>query len=88
MDEARYDELMAKRKTSGLSDAEANELGRLMAEKKGETYGGAAARKEAFAEAEAEEQRLREHPASEGHTAPHDAKLGSTPSGTQPGAGV
>ena len=38
MDEARYDELMAKRKTSGLSDSEANELGRLMAEKKGETY--------------------------------------------------
>jgi hypothetical protein len=47
--------------TAGLSDAEANELGRLMAEKSGETYGGAAAGKAAFDVAEAEEQRLREH---------------------------
>jgi hypothetical protein len=88
MDEARYEELMRKRTTSGLSDAEANELGRMMAEKKGETYGGAAARKAAFEDAEAEEQRMREHSGSEGHTAPRDAKLKGTPSGTQPGAGV
>jgi hypothetical protein len=85
MDQARYDELMQKRSTSGLSDSEANELGRLMAEKKGESYGGAAARKAAQEEAEAGAQRLREHPASEGHTAPHDADLKSPPSGTQPG---
>jgi hypothetical protein len=88
MDEARYEELMRKRSTTGLSDAEANELGKLMAEKKGQAYGGAAARKEAFEEAEAEEQRLREHAANEGHTAPHDAKLKAPPSGVQPGAGV
>ena len=39
-DEARYDELIEKRRTSGLSDAEANELGRIMAEKagKGDEY--------------------------------------------------
>jgi hypothetical protein len=88
MDDARYDELMKKRSGTGLSDAEANELGRLMAERKGEAYGGAAARKEALEEAEAEEQRLREHPASEGHTAPHDATLKAPPAGTQPGGGV
>jgi hypothetical protein len=76
---------MRKRDTSGLSDAEANELGRLMAEKKGETYGGAEARKEAFEEEEAEEQHLRDHPASEGHTVVEDAELTAPPSGTQPG---
>src|SRR5580765_5434412 len=86
MDEARYDELMKKRGTTGLYEAEANELGKLMAEKKGQTYGGAAARKEAFEEAEDEEQRLREHTALEGHTAPRDARGGGTPAGTQPGA--
>jgi hypothetical protein len=36
-DEARYDELIEKRRTSGLSDAEANELGRIMAEKAGKS---------------------------------------------------
>jgi hypothetical protein len=85
MDQTRYDELMQRRDTSGLSDAEANELGRLMAEKRGESYGGADARKEAFDEEEAEEQRLRDHPASEGHTVVEDAELMSPPSGTQPG---
>jgi len=88
MDEVRYDELMKKRGTSGLSDTEANELGKLMAEKKGQTYGGAAARKEAFDAAADEEQLRREHTGSEGHTAPRDARGGGTPSGTQPGAGV
>jgi hypothetical protein len=35
MDEARYDQLIEKRRTSGLSDAEANELGLILAEKEG-----------------------------------------------------
>jgi hypothetical protein len=35
MDEARYDQLIEKRSTSGLSDEEANELGLLLAEKEG-----------------------------------------------------
>jgi hypothetical protein len=39
MDEARYNELMAKRE-EGLTDDEANELGRLMAEKEGIPYEG------------------------------------------------
>jgi hypothetical protein len=39
MDEARYDELMAKRE-KGLNDDEANELGRLIAEKEGVPYEG------------------------------------------------
>jgi hypothetical protein len=44
-DEARYEELIEKRRTFGLSDAEANELGRLMAEKagKGDEYTNAQA---------------------------------------------
>jgi hypothetical protein len=37
----RYDHLVAKRDAEGLSDNEANELGRLMAERNGETYGNA-----------------------------------------------
>jgi hypothetical protein len=39
MDEARYNELMAKRE-AGLSDDEANELGKLIAEKQGIPYEG------------------------------------------------
>jgi hypothetical protein len=39
MDEARYNELLAKRE-EGLSDDEANELGRLIAEKEGIPYEG------------------------------------------------
>ena len=35
MDETRYDQLIEKRRESGLSDAEANELGLLLAEKGG-----------------------------------------------------
>ena len=50
-----------------------------------ETYGGAAARKAAFDEAEAEEQRLYEHPASEG-TPLLTTRTSAPPSGTQPGA--
>lgn len=37
-DDARYQELMAKRDGSGLTAEEANELGRLMAAKEGKTY--------------------------------------------------
>jgi hypothetical protein len=41
MDEARYDELIAKRDgEEGLSDDEANELGKLIAEKEGTAYEG------------------------------------------------
>ena len=40
MDEARYQQLMQKRDGSGLTDDEANELGRLMAEKEGLEYEG------------------------------------------------
>ena len=39
MDEARYNELMTKRE-EGLTDEEANELGRLIAEKEGIPYEG------------------------------------------------
>ena len=40
MDEARYQQLMEKRDGTGLTDDEANELGRLMAEKEGLDYQG------------------------------------------------
>jgi hypothetical protein len=41
MDEARYNELIAKRDgEEGLSDDEANELGKLIAEKDGVSYEG------------------------------------------------
>ncbi len=41
MDEARMKELQAKRKTSGLTDEEADELGHLYAEKAGKPYSNA-----------------------------------------------
>lgn len=41
MDRGRLDELMGKRRREGLSDEEANELGRLMAEDAGVPYGNA-----------------------------------------------
>jgi hypothetical protein len=40
VDEARYKQLMEKRDGSGLTDDEANELGRLMAEAEGLDYEG------------------------------------------------
>jgi hypothetical protein len=40
MDEARYAKLIAKRDSEGLSNDEANELGRLEAEKEGVPYEG------------------------------------------------
>ena len=39
VDEARYQQLIEKRDGPGLSDEEANELGKLMAEKEGVAYG-------------------------------------------------
>jgi hypothetical protein len=41
MDQARYEELVRKRDTVGLTREEADELGRLMAEKEGRTYSSA-----------------------------------------------
>jgi hypothetical protein len=40
MDEDRYEELMEKRGRVGLSETEAAELGRMMAEKMGKPYQG------------------------------------------------
>ncbi len=37
----RFDELMAKRRTTGLTDPEAEELGRLLAEREGQPYSSA-----------------------------------------------
>ena len=45
MDEQRFKELERKRFEEGLSDDEANELGRMMAERSGEEYESAAARR-------------------------------------------
>lgn len=55
MDQERYDALMAKSSGVGLSDEEANELGRLMAEKEGRSYGGAAEREQELLDIEDEE---------------------------------
>jgi hypothetical protein len=38
MDTSRYEELVAKRDGVGLTDAEADELGRLMADREGDEY--------------------------------------------------
>jgi hypothetical protein len=38
MDTSRYEELIAKRDDVGLSDAEADELGKLMADREGDEY--------------------------------------------------
>lgn len=44
MDERRFEELEAKKLKGGLTDDEANELGRLWAEKEGKPYGNADSR--------------------------------------------
>jgi hypothetical protein len=41
MDEKRWQELIQKRDTDGLTDQEANELGKMMAEREGKPYGNA-----------------------------------------------
>jgi hypothetical protein len=46
VDEERFQALIRKRDETGLSDEEADELGRLLAEKEGEPYGGSAVREE------------------------------------------
>lgn len=46
MDEDRYRRLIAKRDAEGLTHEEANELGRLMAEREGRTYANAETLKE------------------------------------------
>jgi len=73
MDEKRFDELSRKRFQGGLSRDEADELGRMMAEKEGEPYSNADEREhperlpkdgrqteDPYSEDEAKE--LREHP--------------------------
>lgn len=68
MNEQRWQELKRKRDTSGLTDKEANELGRMMAEREGKPYGNASQLEhpeadltdiQPYSEAEAEE--LKEH---------------------------
>jgi len=53
MDERRYEELKAKRFDQGLTDEEADELGRMMAEEEGKPYGNADGRPHPDAEPEA-----------------------------------
>jgi hypothetical protein len=69
MDERRFQELVKKRDSEGLSDEEANELGRMIAERSGDAYSNAGAREEVEAEpgeeqpySEAEVQELKLHP--------------------------
>jgi hypothetical protein len=69
MDERRFQELEEKRDSEGLSAEEANELGRMIAERQGQTYGNAAGRDEPEAQAdedqaysEAEMKELKQHP--------------------------
>jgi hypothetical protein len=45
-DEARYEQLIKKRSEAGLSDEEANELGRLLAVRAGQEYSNARGRDE------------------------------------------
>jgi hypothetical protein len=69
MDERRFQELERKRDSEGLSDEEANELGKMIAERQGQAYGNAGDREEAEAEtdreepySEAEVKELKQHP--------------------------
>jgi hypothetical protein len=55
VDQERYDALMAKSSGVGLTDEEANELGRLMAEKEGRPYGSATEREQELLDIEDEE---------------------------------
>jgi hypothetical protein len=69
MNEQRYQELIRKRDTSGLTDEEANELGRMIAERDGAPYGNATGREHPEAEtgheqpySEAELEERKRHP--------------------------
>ncbi len=53
VDQARYDQLIKKRGEVGLSDEEANELGRMFAEQAGKPYSNAQGRRGGDAEAAA-----------------------------------
>jgi hypothetical protein len=64
MGEDRYQQLVEKRDRSGLSDAEADELGRLMAEREGRPYGGAKARPEELDEEDRADEEARRERAS------------------------
>ena len=66
MGEDRYQQLVEKRDGPGLSDEEADELGRLIAEREGQPYGGADARPESQAQEDAadDEGRRRRAPSS------------------------
>lgn len=52
--QARYEELLKKRREVGLSDREANELGRIMAEMEGSPYANAQSLKRSEGELEEE----------------------------------
>jgi hypothetical protein len=69
MDDQRFEELVQKRDTSGLTEEEANELGRMMAEREGRPYSSASDREHPEGEpdqekpySEAEVQELKHHP--------------------------
>lgn len=69
MDERRWQELIHKRDTSGLTDQEANELGKMIAEREGKPYSNAAQLEHPQADltdvqpyGEAEVEDLKEHP--------------------------
>lgn len=69
MDERRFQELIHKRDTSGLTDQEADELGKLFAERDGVPYSSASGRDHPEAEtkeerpySEAEVKELKQHP--------------------------
>jgi hypothetical protein len=69
MDEQRFQELIHKRDTSGLTDREADELGKMIAERDGLPYSSASRRDHPEEEgqgehpySEAELQELRQHP--------------------------
>ena len=69
MDERRFQELEKKRDAEGLTEEEANELGRMIAERQGQAYSNAADLDEPEAQpdaeqpySEAEVEDLKQHP--------------------------
>ncbi len=68
MDDQRFQELVHKRDTSGLTDQEADELGKMLAEREGLPYGNASRQnhpqggQEEKPYSEAEVQELKQHP--------------------------
>lgn len=69
MNDERYQELIRKRDSTGLTDEEADELGKMIAERDGVTYSNASGREHPEGEAEegqpyseAQVQELRQHP--------------------------